>query len=164
MKLSAAAIYLSLSAIFTYGANGNSLVKRSAFGLSHHNHIGTNKISLATAHILSSRGGADAVAEEEDAVEEAPVLYLPGLLEANIVSSGTSTAASDSTVSISTKKAAELGVKSGDVVKVIGRRRRFSFATINIGKGRKGCSVSKVLAGNLRLRTGDKMKVVPHSV
>lgn len=44
----------------------------------------------------------------------------------------------------------------------MGRRRRAAYATVSVAKQKKtNCGVSKNLATNLRLRTGDKVKVVP---
>ena len=45
---------------------------------------------------------------------------------------------------------------------MIGRRRRASYARVSIGKQKKtNCGVSANVAGNLRLRNGDKVKVEP---
>lgn len=74
------------------------------------------------------------------------------------------TADSDSTVTISASKAKELKVTKGDVVVVIGRRRRAAYATVQIAKAKKShCSISENSANNLRLRKGDKIKIVPLS-
>jgi transitional endoplasmic reticulum ATPase len=74
------------------------------------------------------------------------------------------TALSDTTVSIHPNKAKELNVKTGDAVVVIGRRRRATFARVSTGGSKKkasSCVVSGNLASNLRLRNGDKLKVIP---
>lgn len=58
-------------------------------------------------------------------------------------------------------KAKELKVSEGDVVVVVGRRRRGTYGRVSIG-GKKGtCSLSANMASNLRLRQDDKLKVVP---
>jgi hypothetical protein len=56
-----------------------------------------------------------------------------------------------------------LGVKSGDVVVLVGRRRKAAYAIINVSKKTKmdSCKVSANLAANLKLRSEDKVKVVP---
>ena len=74
------------------------------------------------------------------------------------------TAAQDSTVTLSASKAKELGVTRGDVVLVIGRRRRAAYARVAIDKKTKksgSCGVRPNLAANLRLRQDDKVKVEP---
>jgi hypothetical protein len=72
-------------------------------------------------------------------------------------------AAKDCTVKISPAKAKELKVKSGDMVGLIGRRRRAAYVTVSVKKGQKGtaCEVSLNLAKNLRIRDGDKIKLAP---
>lgn len=68
---------------------------------------------------------------------------------------------------ISSKKAEELGLSKGDIVALIGRRRRASYATVSIKSNAKGdkatssCELSHNMASNLRLRDGDKVKIVP---
>lgn len=72
------------------------------------------------------------------------------------------TASADYTVTLSSGKAKELKVKTGDAVLLVGRRRRATYATVAVKKGKKGaCTVSANLAHNLRLRTGDKVKTIP---
>ena len=104
--------------------------------------------------------GTRAVGEEE-AVQE--TLYLPGLLESKVTGKGNqSTASSDYTVSISPVKAKELGVGSGDIVAIIGRRRRVSYATVKVSKMSSGSvGVKYNLAMNLRIRDTDQVKIVP---
>mmetsp|Transcript_20294 Transcript_20294/g.49752 ORF Transcript_20294/g.49752 Transcript_20294/m.49752 type:complete len:896 (+) Transcript_20294:96-2783(+) len=112
--------------------------------------FGVSKLS----HI--ARGGA----QEGEEVEEEP-LYLPGLLDAELTSSSEPTASSDSALVISPSKAKELSLKNEDVVVVIGRRRKAAYGRVSISKGRKSiCTVSENLAKNLRLRKGDKLKVM----
>jgi len=111
-----------------------------------------------------ARGGAssesDDSAEEGAEVEE---LYLPGLLEATVAGKwDTTDAGTDYSITISPSKARELGVKSGEVVGIIGRRRRASYVVVNVAKGSKGAvKLSFNLANNLRVRGTDKVKVVP---
>jgi hypothetical protein len=71
-------------------------------------------------------------------------------------------ASKDYTITISPSKAKELSLKSGDVVGVIGRRRRASYAVVDIAKASKSSiKLSHNLASNLRVRDTDKVKVVP---
>eukprot|EP00977_Amphora_coffeiformis_P024608 scaffold16412_cov171-Amphora_coffeaeformis.AAC.5 len=110
------------------------------------------------------RGGATEVEEESDKPEQ---LYLPGLLDASVVRSNSATTAkSDCEITISASKAKELGVKAGDIVVLIGRRRKASYATVSVAKKAKKevCKVSANLAANLKLRSEDKLKVVPLAV
>jgi formylmethanofuran dehydrogenase subunit D len=71
------------------------------------------------------------------------------------------TASEDSTISLSPSKAKELSMKEGDVIVVIGRRRRAAYARVHIHKQKTAtsCTVAENLAANLRLRTGDTIKV-----
>lgn len=73
----------------------------------------------------------------------------------------TTTAAQDSEVVLSSSKAKELGVAKGDVVVLVGRRRRASFARVNVSKSSKAasCAIRSNMAANLRLRQDDKIKV-----
>lgn len=69
---------------------------------------------------------------------------------------------SDSTIVLSPAKAKELGLKQGDAVALVGRRRRAAYTKVTVDKQKKdNCGVSANLAKNLRLRNGDKLKVVP---
>lgn len=71
-------------------------------------------------------------------------------------------AQSDSTVTISAKKAKELKLSNGDVVGIVGRRRRATYGLVSIKKtGLSNASISYNMATNLRLRDGDKVKIVP---
>lgn len=76
------------------------------------------------------------------------------------------TAVSDTTVALSKSKAKELGVLEGEIVVIVGRRRRAAYGRVKVVKSTKKaktafCSISENLAKNLRLRKGDKAKVVP---
>ena len=148
-----------------------------------------NAVSLDST-LKVPRGGSEEEVEGEEAEEVK--LYLPGLLEATVggkwvrhrihVSLYTSSilipltkysrrcnrpqdvaeASRDCTVTISPSKAKELSLKSGSIVGVVGRRRRASYAVVEIAKGSKGSiQLSYNLANNLRVRDTDKVKVVP---
>ena len=56
-----------------------------------------------------------------------------------------------------------MGVKAGEFVVLIGRRRKASYARVEVAKkAKKGVAkVSANLAANLKLRSDDKVKVVP---
>merc|ERR1719343_1538130 len=112
------------------------------------------------------RGGADeGDNDSEDEGAETEVLYLPGLLEVQLIASDQPTAISDSAVVLSSKKAKELGVSNGEIVAIIGRRRTATYGRVSIQKKKKlsasSCTVSENLAKNLRVRKGDKVKIVP---
>ncbi|KAL7493981.1 hypothetical protein ACHAWT_002786 [Skeletonema menzelii] len=119
---------------------------------------------VSSPSFLSLRGG-ESSESDDSAGEGAGVaeLYLPGLLEATVAGKwDTTDASTDYTITISPSKAKELGVKSGEVVGIIGRRRRASYAVVNVAKGSKGAvQLSFNLATNLRVRSTDKVKVVP---
>ena len=82
---------------------------------------------------------------------------------------------SDSVVTLSAKKAKELGVSKGEVVAVIGRRRNATYGRVQVQQKAKKqkkknepslsvCTISENVAKNLRLRKGDKIKIVPIGV
>merc|ERR1711937_499178 len=55
---------------------------------------------------------------------------------------------------------------NGEVVAVIGRRRTATYGRVSVQKKKKKvssstCTLSENLANNLRLRKGDKVKIVP---
>lgn len=78
------------------------------------------------------------------------------------VSQDISEAAKDCTITISPSKAKELNLKSGQIVGIIGRRRRAAYAIVNIAKGKKSSiGLGFNLATNLRVRDTDKVKIVP---
>lgn len=80
----------------------------------------------------------------------------------NLLLSQPKSASLDSTVFIDKAKAKELKVESGDVVLVVGRRRKASYARVAVKKGKSdACTLSRNLASNLRLRHDDKMKIIP---
>jgi hypothetical protein len=73
----------------------------------------------------------------------------------------TKDATTDCTVILSSKKAKELSIKEGDIIGIIGRRRRATYAIATIQKAPKSvASLSYNLANNLRVREGDKVKIV----
>jgi len=127
--------------------------------------------AIATTAVSSiGRGGGDpsetAGDEDDEDGEDVPeVLYLPGLLTASVGRKlSIKDATTDSQVTITSKKARELGVSSGDVIGVVGRRRRVTYAIVSIfpkkGTSSSACSISFNLANNLRVRDGDSLKVV----
>ncbi len=124
---------------------------------------GSHGIVSTPAFLSVARGGASESDNSADEGEEVAELYLPGLLEATVAGKWDMTDASDDcSITISPSKARELGVKSGEVVGIIGRRRRASYAVVNVAKGSKGSiKLSFNLANNLRVRGTDKVKVVP---
>ena len=55
-----------------------------------------------------------------------------------------------------------MSLKDGTAIALVGRRRRACYARVKITKMKKSsCTVSFNLAHNLRLRSGDKIKIVP---
>merc|ERR1712238_105956 len=92
---------------------------------------------------------------EEDIVE---TLYLPGLLHASVSrKTDTGDAITDCTVILNHKKAKELGVSSGDVVAIVGRRRKANHAIVSVaprkqkaagGVSVSGCALAYNLANN----------------
>jgi len=108
------------------------------------------------------RGGAEDENDEDESAET-EVLYLPGLLEVELIASDHPTTTSDSAVMLSAKKAKELGVSDGEVVAIIGRRRTACYGRVSVQKKKVAsskCKVSENLAKTLRLRKGDAVKVV----
>jgi transitional endoplasmic reticulum ATPase len=125
---------------------------------------GSHGIVSAPSFLSVARGGASSNSDDSaDEGAEVAELYLPGLLDATVAGKwDTTDASTDCTITISPSKAKELGVKSGEVVGIIGRRRRASYALVNVAKGSKGAvKLSSNLAINLRVRSTDKVKVVP---
>ena len=153
------------------------LLGRGFFGVApprrrHHHQRHQGDILFAVAR----GGGDDEPAADDD--DDAP-LYFPGLLDAVVVSPARSsgaaatpaaTASSDCAVSLTRTKASELKVKSGDVVAVIGKRRRASYARVVVVSDKKGGSgeggggskakIGRNLASNLRIRDDDKLRIV----
>lgn len=53
-------------------------------------------------------------------------------------------------------------MKSGDVVAIVGRRRRASYGRVEVVKGKRDiCTISENAATYLRVRKGDKARIVP---
>ena len=144
----------------------------SLLSKSNNNNNNNNNNILNT---LSTRGGAGAnldstLVGEEDTPAAEETLYLPGLLEAIVPSKSANsgiipTASLDYTLTISSSKAKELKVKEGDVVAVIGRRRRASYGKVHVVAKVKSSSGNAIkigtnLATNLRIRDTDTVKVV----
>ena len=125
---------------------------------SHHRAMTRNTAPQPLGEALLSsipRGG------DEDEEEEKKPLYLPELVT-TLVSKKSSGASGDYAISLSPEKASELSVRSGDVVTVIGRRRRSAYATVTVDKKLSGDSlrVSENMSANLRVRDDDKAKVI----
>ncbi len=124
--------------------------------------------------IIHRGGGADDtndsinIDDSEQQQQQQPA-YHPGLLDAVIPPSSDDSeiiASSDYRLCISPSKAKELNIKSGDLVAIIGKRRRASYAKVNIlpkGAATEEAKLSRNMASNLRLRTMDKVKIVPLS-
>lgn len=152
----AAAIHSSRS--FLFGVSRSAYYKDSDLA------IGTHESISIPSFLSIGRGGATSENDEPDEQgAEVAELYLPGLLEATVAGKWDATdVGTDFTITISPSKAKELGLNAGDVVGIIGRRRRASYAVVNVAKGSKGSvSLSFNLANNLRVRGTDKVKVVP---
>mmetsp|Transcript_5416 Transcript_5416/g.6233 ORF Transcript_5416/g.6233 Transcript_5416/m.6233 type:complete len:984 (-) Transcript_5416:41-2992(-) len=142
--------------------------------------VDSSRILLTSRSIIEtlSRGGGapgeDETGDDNDSKEEedteAEILYLPGLLEVQLIPADQPTVASDSAVLLSAKKAKELGVSNGEVVAVVGRRRSATYGRVEVQKAKKRknnvsslstCTLSENVAKNLRVRKGDKVKIVP---
>mmetsp|Transcript_15649 Transcript_15649/g.39362 ORF Transcript_15649/g.39362 Transcript_15649/m.39362 type:complete len:930 (-) Transcript_15649:59-2848(-) len=125
--------------------------------------VASSRNAIARSIIDSfPRGGAEEENDEDESAET-EVLYLPGLLEVELIASDQPTATSDSAVILSAKKAKELGVSDGEVVAIIGRRRTACYGRASVQKKKVAsskCKVSENLAKTLRLRKGDAVKVV----
>ena len=157
-------------AIIATSASSSSSPSKSLFGIipsvrnrqQQHSWIGS---------IIPRGGSTDDASNYNDADSEQPQqpVYHPGLLDAIIPPSlgdATITASSDYRLSISSSKAKELQIQSGELVAIIGKRRRASYAKVHVlPKGAAASNdeakVSRNLATNLRLRSMDKVKVVP---
>lgn len=116
---------------------------------------------------LAMRGGDAKEAGEAPAPAKEQALYLPGLLQAAVdAKDAVARASSDYTITIAPAKARELGIEAGDVVGVVGRRRRASYARVAVAKkmSRGAVRLSHNLGTNLRLTEADKAKVVPLAV
>jgi len=177
------AIYLGVVAttttVLARTSNSPFLSSRNVFGVSRvaEKNNGATMITgvkiddaIATMSSVPRGGGAPSDTasdeDEEDEVEDVPeVLYLPGLLQASVGRKlSIKDATTDSQVTITAKKAKELGVSSGDVIGVVGRRRRVTYGVVSIykkkGTSSSNCSISFNLGNNLRVREGDSIKVV----
>lgn len=170
----AVAVAIAASAAVDARTSASSLfgvARHQTFGQQKNNGIIHHSNSLAATSIATNsipRGGADTDENDDNAEEEVEKpLYLPGLLEANVSSSRNNilnppTASSDYTLTLSPSKAKELNVKSGDVVAIIGKRRRASYGKVKVAKMKSGsvkCSYN--VASNLRIRDTDLAKIVP---
>jgi transitional endoplasmic reticulum ATPase len=171
MRFSRTSVALLLAATGVVTASISSSIsgtipKTSAFGLEKKSGLfGIQNVSNGDIVASIARGGSTAAAVgQSDDEEEAPaVLYLPGLLTAVVAKKkATKDAKTDSAITISPKKAKELKLSNGDVVAVVGRRRRAAYGIISIKKKPLSkASISFNMASNLRLRDNDKLKIVP---
>mmetsp|Transcript_15302 Transcript_15302/g.36713 ORF Transcript_15302/g.36713 Transcript_15302/m.36713 type:complete len:915 (-) Transcript_15302:146-2890(-) len=171
----AAAVAVTATAVTLVVDARGSGPSKSLFGVSRHHHhsLAANLPSSrqqtknSLTNPLTIRGGADdsSASDENGEPAEEEVLYLPGLLDAIVPSKSsapTASASGDYSLSLSPNKAKELKVSNGDLVAIIGRRRRASYARVQIVKMTSGSvKVSSNLASNLRIRDTDKVKVVP---
>eukprot|EP00588_Corethron_pennatum_P025961 CAMPEP_0194316664 /NCGR_PEP_ID=MMETSP0171-20130528/13461_1 /TAXON_ID=218684 /ORGANISM="Corethron pennatum, Strain L29A3" /LENGTH=194 /DNA_ID=CAMNT_0039072987 /DNA_START=148 /DNA_END=728 /DNA_ORIENTATION=+ len=122
-----------------------------AFGL-------TSRRPLPPGAALLPRGGSTAAEE----APPAPPLVVPGVMDVKFVPDpgGRASLAGDSTVTLSAGKARELGVRTGAVVLVIGRRRRAAHLRVVVGKGGTGARLSASCGRSLRVSSGDRVRVV----
>jgi hypothetical protein len=89
-------------------------------------------------------------------------LIISRFFVAHIYFQQTTTAAQDCEAVLSAAKAKELGVAAGDVILLIGRRRRAAYARVQIGRSdlkTSSCTIRSNMAANLRLRQDDKIKI-----
>merc|ERR1712157_323072 len=98
----------------------------------------TDERSLSVSRIGAvPRGGAEEESSdkmEEETEAETEILYLPGLLDVDLISVDQPTAVSDSAILLSAAKAKELGVSNGEVVAVVGRRRSATYGRVQVQK------------------------------
>lgn len=187
LLLTATAVTASVFQSNAVAPNRNGLQSRSLFGVAK-----SSNSALVNTIPAVPRGGADD--SDNEAAEAPQELYLPGLLGATVGKKNVSyflyiflvsrnlcnsksnlltyyqlqksnkSAVEDSKVVLTPKKAKELKVADGDVVAIIGRRRRATYAVASVPSKKKGsnsnCFISHNVASNLRLRDGDKLKVV----
>jgi len=109
---------------------------------------------------LVPRGGSSAT-EPEPAAPPAP-LAVPGVMGVTFVPDpgGRASLAGDSALTLSPGKARELAVSDGDVVLVIGRRRRAAHLRVAVRKGGTGARLSASCGRSLRVSSGDRVRVV----
>ena len=106
-------------------------------------------------------------------------LYFPGLLDASVMAKGRSSggshqttaatnAISDCYVSITQSKARELQLHQGELVAIIGKRRRCAYVKVNILTDMTTTTTTKSssviigrnLANNLHIRNDDKVRII----
>jgi hypothetical protein len=150
--------------IFVRAASSSSLMSPFRYV---HNTFGFRSpfyTSSSYHELLTTVRGGDENAGEIKNETPQETLYLPGLLKTKVIprTKESPTAASDSSILISKAKARELKVESGDVVGIIGRRRRVSYGVVHVSKSanKDECTISKTLASNIRIHDGDTVKVV----
>jgi hypothetical protein len=177
---------VAVDSVVGASAPSSPLLGRGFFGVPpprrrhHHRNSRTQRHPGDILFAVARGGGGDEPAADDDDDDDAP-LYFPGLLDAVVVppahSSGAAatpaaaTASSDCAVSLTRTKASELKLKSGNVVAVIGKRRRASYARVVVisdkeggsgggGGGGNKAKIGRNLASNLRIRDDDKLRIV----
>eukprot|EP00529_Nitzschia_sp_RCC80_P004358 CAMPEP_0113453178 /NCGR_PEP_ID=MMETSP0014_2-20120614/7225_1 /TAXON_ID=2857 /ORGANISM="Nitzschia sp." /LENGTH=964 /DNA_ID=CAMNT_0000344567 /DNA_START=185 /DNA_END=3079 /DNA_ORIENTATION=+ /assembly_acc=CAM_ASM_000159 len=159
-------------------SSSSSVVSSRPWGLSSLFTVSeNNNLPLSVTSVRRGGGAPDQAATDAALVKDAKItepaevaeLYLPGLLDVRLAAYEQTSAVRDSTVTLTSSKAKELGVKAGQVVGLVGRRRRATYGRVAVAK--KGsntkksdavtATVSENVAKHLRLRKGDKIKVVP---
>lgn len=125
----------------------------------------TDKLGYSGFRNLFELRGGDANIEEVDTMSVQESLYHPGLLTAKVRGKNVAaTVKSDSSITVSRFKAKELGLEPGDFVGLVGRRRRVTYAVIEVNakkSPKNECSVSSNVASMIRIREGDTIKIVP---
>lgn len=125
----------------------------------------TDKLGYSGFRNLFELRGGDANIEEVDTMSVQESLYHPGLLTAKVRGKNVAaTVKSDSSITVSRFKAKELGLEPGDFVGLVGRRRRVTYAVIEVNakkSPKNECSVSNNVASMIRIREGDTIKIVP---
>jgi hypothetical protein len=143
-------------------------------------------LSSILPSILSTRGGDTTTNDiiNVDNQSSGESLYFPGLLDAHVMSKGgsssgggsssdpTITAVSDCYISITQSKAKELQLHQGDLVAIIGKRRRCAYVKVNIlttnkttttgmiPKSSSSIQLGRNLANNLHIRNDDKVRIL----
>lgn len=110
-------------------------------------------------------------------------LYFPGLLDASVVANGrgsgghrttaATNALSDCYISIAQSKARELRLRQGELVGIMGKRRRCAYVKVNIlqtdrttttttttTSSSSAVIIGRNLANNLRIRNDDKVRII----
>lgn len=130
--------------------------------------------------ILSARGGDNTndidVGGIDNNILVDESLYFPGLLDASVIAKGsnsgsdqttaTTNALSDCYITITQSKAHELQLHQGDLVAIIGKRRRCAYVKVNILTDKttttklSSVKIGRNLANNLHIRNDDKVRLI----